>query len=81
MLTGDWTERVRTDATDHSHWIPKARDGYCLVRALPTWIDMEVVSKDGFSGQRNALCHRYEIGIDAPDDNYGLWSRQWFLPF
>jgi hypothetical protein len=60
--------------------ISQSRYGYGLIRALSTGMDRKVRCNDSFAHRGHPLSHRYQVCIDASDDDNWLLRRQQIAP-
>jgi hypothetical protein len=60
--------------------ISQSRYGYGLIRALSTGMDRKVRCEDSFAHCGHPLRHRYQVCIDASDNDNWLLRRQQVPP-
>jgi hypothetical protein len=73
-------ERIITQATYESHGIAEPRHGDGLIRAFSAGMNLKVGCDDGLAYSRHSLSYRYQVCIDAADDDNWLLRRQCVSP-
>jgi hypothetical protein len=73
-------ERIIPQAPDESHGVAEPGHSYGLIRTFSAGMNLKVGPDDGLACGRNSLSDRYQIGIDATDDDNWFLRRQCVSP-